>query len=351
MKIKFALVTGLVLLSAMVAGADNITIHATRQPAEEVFRQIARQSGKNFVYATDLLRGRIVTVSADNAALETVLGQMLKSTGIKYSIKGNNIILSREKNSTAVAKVTVSGFVREKGNGEPMVGALVRCGVGEGTVVTATNTMGFYSLTLPAGKHPIMASYLGYEPVSRTVDIHGNQAIDFDMIPSSKVLHEVEVEGSRNRQQAISSPSIGSINVGKAAIASTPVLFGESDVIKTLQLEPGVSAGVEGMAGMYVHGGNTDENMYMLDNIPLYQVNHLGGLFSAFNVEALRNVDFYKSSFPARYDGRLSSYMEVNTKDGSLESHHGSARLGLTSGAFNIDGPIGHRGTSYSVAL
>lgn len=351
MKIKFALVAGLMLLSAMVAGADNITIHATGQPADEVFRQIARQSGKNFVYATDLLRGRTVSVSADNAPLETVLERMLRSTGIVYSIKGNNIILSRGKTATVAAKVTVSGFVREKGNGEPMVGALVRCGVGGGTVVAATNTMGFYSLTLPAGKYQVTASYLGYEPVTRTVDIHENLSIDFDMTPSSRVLREVEVEGSRNRQQAISSPSIGSINVGKAAIASTPVLFGESDVIKTLQLEPGVSAGIEGMAGMYVHGGNTDENMYMLDNIPLYQVNHLGGLFSAFNVEALRNVDFYKSSFPARYDGRLSSYMEVNTKDGSLEAHHGSARLGLTSGAFNIDGPIGHRGTSYSVAL
>ena len=91
--------------------------------------------------------------------------------------------------------------------------------------------------------------------------------------------------------------------------------------------------------------------MYMLDNIPLYQVNHLGGLFSAFNTEAIRNVDFHKSSFPAKFDGRLSSYMDVHTKDGSMSEHHGSARLGLTSGAFNIDGPIWKDRTSYSFAI
>lgn len=128
------------------------------------------------------------------------------------------------------------------------------------------------------------------------------------------------------------------------------MLFGESDVIKALQMQPGVSEGQEGMAGMHVHGGNADENLYMLDNVPLYQVNHFAGLFSAFNAEAIRYIDFFKSSIPAKYDGRLSSYLDVRTKNGSPESHHGSFRLGLTSGAFNIDGPIGKK-TTYSVAL
>ena len=91
---------------------------------------------------------------------------------------------------------------------------------------------------------------------------------------------------------------------------------------------------------MYVHGGENDENLYMLDNVPLYQVNHFGGLFSAFNTEAVKNADFYKSSFPAKYNGRLSSILEVQTKDGNLYEHNGSFKLGLTSGAFRIDGPI-----------
>ena len=352
MKIKYALILGFLLLSVLEISADDITIHAKSQPADVVFRQIVGQSGKNFVYASDLLRGITVSVNADNATLESVLAQMLGSTGIRYTIDGDNIILSRKPRKETV-RVTMSGFVREQGSGEPIVGAIVSCaGAGENkTAVAATNTMGFYSLTVPAGYSTISVSCLGYEASGMPVDLQTDMTVDFSLASGSTILREVEVMGSCNREQALSAPSIGTINVSKAAIASTPVIFGESDVIKTLQLEPGISAGIEGMAGMYVHGGNTDENMYMLDNIPLYQVNHFGGLFSAFNIYELRNVDFYKSSFPARYDGRLSSYMEVNTKDGSLEAHHGSAKLGLTSGAFNIDGPIGSGGTSYSVAL
>lgn len=155
---------------------------------------------------------------------------------------------------------------------------------------------------------------------------------------------------SRLEAPAVETSEIGAKKLTASEIIDTPVLFGESDVLKALQLQPGVSGGAEAMAGMHVHGGNADENLFMLDNVPLYQVNHFGGLFSAFNVDAIRYIDFFKSSIPAKYDGRLSSYLDVRTKDGSLEGHHGSAKLGLTSGAFNIDGPIGHK-TSYSVAL
>lgn len=104
------------------------------------------------------------------------------------------------------------------------------------------------------------------------------------------------------------------------------------------------------MAGMYVHGGNADENLYMLDNVPLYHVNHFGGLFSAFNTDIIRYIDFFKSSMPAKYDGRLSSFMDVRLQNGNREGHHGTAKLGLTSGAFNISGPIGER-TTYLAGL
>ncbi|MDE6085495.1 MAG: TonB-dependent receptor, partial [Muribaculaceae bacterium] len=167
--------------------------------------------------------------------------------------------------------------------------------------------------------------------------------------PIHKLLDEVIVT-SRLESPAVETTEIGAKKLTAQEIINTPVLFGESDVIKALQMQPGISEGQEGMAGMHVHGGNSDENLYMLDNVPLYQVNHFAGLFSAFNTEAIRYIDFFKSSIPAKYDGRLSSYLDVRTKNGSQEGHHGSFRLGLTSGAFNIDGPIGKK-TTYSVAL
>lgn len=347
---KRLFVTLLAVSAIALSQAAGITVKAVNRPAAQVFADIMRQSGKNFVYASDLLKGVTVSMDLRDAELRTVLDHMFEGTGIVYRIRGNNIMLTRRQ-AAPVSRAAVSGFVREAGTGEALAGVVVAAP--SGRPVTATNAMGFYSLSVPQGKGlRLTATYPGFMRVlTEPFSLGADRTLDIEMTPDATVLGEVEVVGSRNRAIAIESASIGSLNVGTDAIRQTPVIFGEKDVVKTLQLEPGVSAGVEGMAGMYVHGGNTDENLCMLDNIPLYQVNHFGGLFSAFNTEAMRNVDFYKSSFPAKYDGRLSSYMDVHTKDGSMEAHHGSVRLGLTSGAFNIDGPLWKDHTSYSVAL
>lgn len=348
-----------ILLTLLAGGvltlnAAGITIHVRNQNAEKAFASIMRQSGKNFIYKAGLLKGIRVSVDADDLPLSTVLDRMLKGTGVTWRERGGNILLSAEKRTTSAAKPvarrsTISGFVREADSEEALAGVIVAASDGTRTV---TNAMGFYSMTIPCGSVQLAVTYPGFEPASsETMLLERPLRKDFFMQPSASMLQEIEVVASPNRTMAVESTGIGSMNLSRQAIKATPVIFGESDVIKTLQLEPGVSPGIEGMAGMYVHGGNSDENLYMLDNIPLYQVNHLGGLFSAFNTEALRNVDFHKSTFPAKYDGRLSSFVDINTKDGSMEAHHGSVRLGLTSGAFNIDGPIWKGHTSYSVAV
>lgn len=267
--------------------AQNVTIKAVDQPVAAVFRSIVEQTGRNFVYSSDLLKGMRVTVNVKDKSLRDALSVIFKDSDIGYEIKGRNIILKRKPKPK-----------REKRRPK----------------VAVTHT----SLTIPSGIEP-------------------------------KMLDEVVVV-SRLESPAVETAEIGAKKLTAQEILNTPVLFGESDVIKSLQMQPGISEGQEGMAGMHVHGGNADENLYMLDNVPLYQVNHLGGLFSAFNAEAIRYIDFFKSSIPAKYDGRLSSYLDVRTKNGSTEGHHGSFRLGLTSGAFNIDGPIGRK-TTYSVAL
>mgnify|MGYP002247570251 FL=1 len=114
---------------------------------------------------------------------------------------------------------------------------------------------------------------------------------------------------------------------------------------------PGVSAGTAGLAGMYVRGGNGDDNLYMIEGNPLYQINHVGGLFSSFNAEAVKDVEFFKSAFPARYGGRLSSVVDIHTKDGNMKEYHGSAMLGLTSGSLNLEGPLVKDRTSFNFAL
>lgn len=267
--------------------AQNVTVRAIDQPAPAVFRTIVGQTGKNFVYSSELLKDMRVSVNVKDKPLKQVLDIIFRDSDIEYEIKGKNIILRRKPRG-------------EKHQRKPAVTAAAP--------------------TLP--KHVVV---------------------------QPKMLEEVEVV-SRLEAPAVETAEIGARKLTAQEIMNTPVLFGESDVVKALQMQPGVSEGQEGMAGMHVHGGNVDENLYMLDNVPLYQVNHFAGLFSAFNAEAIRYIDFFKSSIPAKYDGRLSSYLDVRTKNGSRESHRGSFRLGLTSGAFNIDGPIGEK-TTYSVAL
>lgn len=336
------------VMFALPITAQRVSIKAQDRPAEKVFAELMERSGKNFIYTSDLLKSLRVTVAADNQPLHQVLNKMLAGTDIGYRIRGNNILLYRKEKPKTV-KATLSGFVREEGSGEAIPGAIVT--FSPSGVRTTTNAQGFYSLTVPVGSVSINVHANGYErKETGEFRLASSRKLDFNLAEESYMLEGVTVIYNPNSERAVNSAEIGSMNLSRVSILTTPVVFGESDVIKTLQLEPGVSAGVEGMAGMYVHGGNSDENLYMLDNIPLYQVNHLGGLFSAFNTEALRNVDFYKSSFPAKYDGRLSSYIDVNTKDGSMEAHHGGLRIGLTSAAVNVDGPIWKGHTSYSFA-
>ncbi|MDE7380834.1 MAG: TonB-dependent receptor [Muribaculaceae bacterium] len=346
---KKILLISVILLFIFVPGiAQRVSIKAVNSPASKVFAELMHQSKKNFIYPTGILKSVKVTISAEREPLKSVLEKMLSNTGIDYKFKGNNVILFR-KEATQPIKVTISGFVREEGTGEALPGVVVSVFPYE--VATSTNVQGFYSLTVPVGTVSVKYSTMGFE--SRSIDdlkLTASRKIDITLSENAQELTGVEIIANPNSDRAINSAEIGSLNVSRASILATPVIFGESDVIKTLQLEPGISSGIEGTAGMYVHGGSGDENMYMLDNIPLYQVNHLGGLFSAFNTEAMRNVDFYKSSFPAKYDGRLSSFIDVNTKDGSMESHHGSVKVGLTSAAVNVDGPILKGRTSYSVA-
>lgn len=331
-------------------GESTVTVHAKGEAAEKVFADIMKQTGKNFIYSPEVLKGVKITAEANGMPLADALRRIFSGTGVEFRIKGNNVLLTRrQQRAENVHKLwRVSGFVREEETGEPMAGVVVSSGKDGVT----TNVYGFYSLQLPAGETRIDVSAFGYNSASTsTFNLSSDRTVDFTLTPV-KMLDEVVVTSSRNRVDAIDATSVGSLSLSSEKIRYTPVIFGESDIIKTLQLEPGVTPGVEGFAGMYVHGGNHDENLYMLDNIPLYQVNHLGGLFSAFNSEIMRNVDFYKSSFPARYDGRLSSFMDVHTKDGSTEKANGSFTLGLICGAFDINGPIGkNKKTTYSIGL
>jgi hypothetical protein len=209
---------------------------------------------------------------------------------------------------------------------------------------------GFFSLQIPANNIRLRLTHVAYTGQTVNVtDFAPDSLLRIALTKSDILLGEVSVTGSRTN--ALNTTQMGMLSMSKEGIKQIPTVFGEADIIKALQTQPGVSAGAEGMSGMYVRGGNEDENLYMLDGIPLYKITHLGGLFSALNVEAVQDVTFYKSSFPSRYGGRLSSVLDVRAREGDLSGYHGSLALGLTSANLNFEGPIIKEKTSFMASV
>jgi hypothetical protein len=233
-------------------------------------------------------------------------------------------------------KRTISGYVMDAASKETLIGATIfDKNSGKGC---ATNNYGFYTLTLEQGEVNLQVSYVGYTQQNKTLDLKENLSMNF-MLETNTTLDEVVVEATRATVSA-RSPQMSVVELPVQQIKSIPTLFGEADVLKAIQLLPGVQNGSEGSAGMYVRGGGLDENLLLLDGVPVYNVNHALGFFSVFNPDALKNVTLYKGSFPAHFGGRLSSVVDIRMKEGDMQKYHGNVSVGLISSKLNVEGPI-----------
>ena len=241
---------------------------------------------------------------------------------------------------------TVSGTITDAATGETLIGATILDETsGKGTV---SNAYGRYTLTLKEDTALLRISYIGYKTQHQTMLLHGNRQLNIQLTPSVE-LEEVIVTADRINSPQMSQMS--AIEVPVEQLKLVPVIFGEIDVLKAIQLLPGVQSGTEGMSGIYVRGGGADENLFLLDGVPLYNVNHLGGFFSAFNGDAIKNVTLYKGSFPARFSGRISSVLDITTNNGNDRSWHGGLSVGLMSAKVNVEGPIIKEKTTLSLSL
>ena len=241
---------------------------------------------------------------------------------------------------------TISGTVVSQSSGEPLLCAtVVDVRSGKGTV---TNANGRFSLTLKEDTVQFRVSYVGYKSFDTLIYFNSNIFINVKLVAGIQ-LNTVTVNAER--VASAKSSQISAIEVPMEQIKSVPVLFGETDILKTLQLLPGVQSGTEGMSGVYVRGGGPDENLFLLDGVSLYNVNHLGGFFSAFNSSAVKNVTLYKGSFPARFGGRLSSVLDITTNNGNDKEIHGDISVGLIAAKLSVEGPIIKEKTTFSFSL
>ncbi|NHB69457.1 TonB-dependent receptor [Perlabentimonas gracilis] len=233
-------------------------------------------------------------------------------------------------------RFTISGYVYEKGSRETMPG--VNIYIPETTLGTASNSYGFYSLTLPAGEYEVVFSFVGYQPRSFSIKLNQNVPLNVEIDPSIEI-EGVEVRAEMPKQSSRSS-QMSVMEIPIRQIKSIPALLGEKDALKVVQLMPGVQKGSEGTSGLYVRGGGPDQNLIILDDATVYNAYHLFGFFSLFNGDAIKSLELTKGGFPARYGGRLSSVLEIVMKDGNKEKISGEAGIGMLSSRLVLEGPI-----------
>ena len=244
---------------------------------------------------------------------------------------------------------TVSGYITDRNSGETLIGAgvLVEETTRKTPTGAVTNAYGYYTLTIPRGKVILQYSYVGYESVGMELDLQRDTTVNIVLNPSAQIKEATVVA---QKDAGIQSTYLGAIDIPLVHIQRTPVVFGEADVLKAIQLMPGVQGGNEGFTGLYVRGGGPDENLILLDGVPIYNVDHMLGILSVFQTEAVKKVTLYKGSFPARYGGRVSSIVDIRTNDGNMKETHGSIGLGALTEKFHLEGPIIKDKLSYSLS-
>ncbi len=232
---------------------------------------------------------------------------------------------------------TLSGYVKDVSNGEELIGATVY--VDEIKSGTVSNTYGFYSISLKKGKYNIKVAYLGFQPIEYEVDLSNSMNKNFQMNPDDNELNAVDITAEK-KDQNIKSVEMSVAKLQMKTIAKIPALMGEVDVLRTIQMLPGVQSVGEGSTGFYVRGGGVDQNLVLLDEATVYNASHLMGFFSVFNHDVIKDVKLYKGGIPSIYGGRLSSILDIRMKEGNKKKFSGRGGIGVLSSRLTLEGPI-----------
>jgi hypothetical protein len=249
--------------------------------------------------------------------------------------------------SLPVDRTSLSGNIKDETNGEALIGVTVS--VKELKTATVTNSYGFYSITVPKGDYTVEVSYVGYQTFSTKIDLNQPLKLDVELKTAVTEIREVVVTSQR-RDANVTMNRMSAQQVSIATIRKMPALMGEVDLLKAVQLLPGVVSAGEGTSSFSVRGGGIDQNLIVLDEATIYNASHMMGFFSVFNNDAIKNMTLYKGDIPASYDGRLSSLLDIQMRDGNSKKFSGSGGIGLISSRLTLEGPIGSDKTSFIVS-
>ncbi|MFZ1454715.1 MAG: TonB-dependent receptor [Saprospiraceae bacterium] len=266
---------------------------------------------------------------------------------MKLYILAFTILVSGFSTLSTAQNIVISGYVEDGATGEKLIGANIF--IPSLAIGTVTNTYGFYSITVPVSSNlDLVFSYIGYNNENKTIDVTKDVKVDVSLKAEIQ-LETIEIIAGKERKiERETQMSVAEIPIKQ--IKKVPALLGEVDLLRVLQLLPGVQSGGEGQSGFYVRGGSPDQNLILLDGVPVYNASHLFGFFSVFNSDAIKDVKLIKGGFPARYGGRLSSVLDINMKEGNNKEFHGNASVGLVASKFTLEGPISKGNTSFLIS-
>jgi len=244
----------------------------------------------------------------------------------------------KEKTRQFVTKYTLSGYIRDADNGESLIGATA-INLANPSQGTVSNSYGFYSLTLESGTYSIEFNYLGYASQKLEIILDKDMIRNVELLSVEAMLEEITILADR-KDENINSTDMGKVDLGIDKIKALPAFMGEIDLMKTIQLLPGVQSAGEGNSGFYVRGGGPDQNLVLLDDAIVYNTGHLFGFFSIFNADAIKNVSLIKGGMPANYGGRLSSVLDVSMKEGNNKNYEVDGGIGLIASRLTVQGPV-----------
>jgi len=335
------------------------SISLNNEPLKSALDKLTAASGVKFTYNETVAKSTVqITIQAKDQTLRNILNTALAPHPFSYKLLDQEILIrydpGRDKKprpspvKSSATKYTVSGTITSQKTGETIIGATIKVpGTAQGT---SSNAYGFFSITLPAGDNQLAISAMGQKSALITLALTENHTLNFAMEDDSYQLKEVSIGAKSRGARDLANPQMGVMQLSIQETKNIPVLLGERDIIKTIQLLPGIKSASEGSGGFYVRGGAADQNLILLDEAPVYNASHLLGFFSTFNSDAIKNVNVYKGDMPAQYGGRLSSVLDIKMNEGNNQQVGVSGGVGLIAARLNVEAPIQKDKSSFLIS-
>jgi len=335
-KIILLLIMSIPVLGQEINLDKNISITFQNISLEDALKKLEQKFNISFAYNSNLKElNQTVNKSYNNKTINEILNDLLPAYNLGFKLIGTQItIYTLERKN----RINVSGYIYDAKTGE----ALIACTIysKKHSIGTVSNNYGYYSLTIPSSELPLIVtfSFIGYEKKEVVINKYDNK-VNVRLSPEDVTLGEVVIHQDKINDK-VTSTNIGLIKLKAKEINAIPAIGGEVDVLKAVTLLPGIKQGVDGSSGFYVRGGGPDQNLILLDGVPLYNPYHLWGFLSSFNSDAINNMEIIKGAFPARYGGRLSSVLDITMKEGNNQEWHTDLTVGLISAKASVSGPL-----------